>query len=72
MAGDKKTTLETLQLKYNKALAAHEACLRRLADARVRGSTPSHALIAAEAIAHSALNAARAQLLAAMLDPAFD
>jgi hypothetical protein len=65
MAGQ-EATLQTLRLKYNAALAAHQGCTRALTEAMMAGTTPDKALVESEAKAREALNLARERLLAAM------
>jgi hypothetical protein len=65
MAGH-DATLQTLRLKYNAALAAHQGCTRALTEAMMAGTTPDKALVESEAKAREALNLARERLLAAM------
>jgi hypothetical protein len=62
-------TLQALRLKYNAALAAHSGCLRALTDATIAGATtPSAALLEAEAKARQELDRARDGLLAALTE----
>ena len=65
MAGH-EATLQTLRLKYNAALAAHQGCTRALTEAMMAGAGPDKALVESEAKAREALNLARERLLAAM------
>ena len=68
MAGRKDATLQTLRLKYNAALAAHQGCMRALTEALMAGASPTETLVASEAKARETLNAARERLLAAMTE----
>jgi hypothetical protein len=58
--------LQTLRLKYNAAVTAHQGCMRALTEASMAGAGPSHALVESEAKARQELERAREQLLAAM------
>ena len=60
------STIQSLRLQYNAALAGYRACARRHMDARIQGLTPSLELLAeAETKARLELEAARTKLLAA-------
>jgi hypothetical protein len=61
------TTVQSLRLKYNAALAAHQGCLRALMDATMAGTDPA-ALVDNEARARLELDRVRDQLLAAMTE----
>jgi len=62
-----ETQLEQLRDEYDKALVAHDACLRALTDGRLRGADTLPALVETEACAHEILVAARDRLLAVMV-----
>lgn len=68
MTRAKDAKLQTLRLKYNAALAAHQGCARALTEAMMAGTSPAAALIESEAHAREALNQARERLLAAMTE----
>jgi hypothetical protein len=68
MTRRKDATLQTLRLKYNAALAAHQGCTRALTEALMAGTSPTDSLVASEAKARETLNIAREQLLAAMTE----
>ncbi len=61
-------TLQSLRLKYNAALAAHQGCLRALREAGMAGTTPPAALADNEARARLELEQVRDRLLAAMTE----
>ena len=67
MRSAKDATLQSLRLKYNAALAAHQGCVRALMDASVAG-TPPAALVENEARARLELDRVRDGLLAAMTE----
>jgi len=61
-----ETVLQELRMRYNAAYAAYQACVRAVSEAAMSGSLASPALLEREAQALSALNKARATLMAAM------
>jgi hypothetical protein len=68
MTGVKDSTLQALRLRYNAALAAHQGCIRALAEAGRSGALPSSRALQAEAKARHELERARAALLTAMTE----
>jgi hypothetical protein len=60
--------LRALRMKYKVAFAAHEACVQTLTEARLGGAPPSPELLRREAETLQAVNHARDQLIAAMLE----
>jgi hypothetical protein len=68
MKGQTDATLQSLRLKYNAALAAHQGCLRELIDASMAWETPPAALVEKEARARLELDRVRDGLLAAMTE----
>ena len=61
------TTLQSLRLKYNAALAAHQGTLRALMEATMAGKPPA-AVVDNEARARLELARVRDRLLAAMTE----
>jgi hypothetical protein len=60
------TTVQSLRLKYNAAVAAHQSCAQALAEAGLAGNVPTEGLVEKEARARAELDRARQQLHAAM------
>jgi hypothetical protein len=58
--------VQALRLKYNAALAAHQACARALMEAALAGISPSGSAVEKEVEARAELDRAREALYAAM------
>jgi hypothetical protein len=58
--------IQSLRMQYNAALTAHKSSERALLDARMMGTTPSIAMVEAEAKTRASLEEVRGKLLAAM------
>ena len=67
MPADTRAALQTLRMRYNVVLTAHQNCVRALTEANMSGA-PTAELVANEAKARQALAETRATLLAAMAD----
>ncbi len=69
MPPDTRAALQTLRMRYNVALTAHQNCLRALTEANMSGA-PTSELAANEAKARQALVETRAALLVAIAESA--
>ena len=65
MPADTRAALQTLRMRYNVVLTAHQNCLRALTEANMSGA-PTAELVAKEAQARETLAETRAALLAAI------
>lgn len=68
MTDGSDATLQSLRLKYNAALAAHQGRMRALTEASMAGTAPSRELVEAEVRARRELDRARERLLAGMTE----
>src|SRR5687768_1015237 len=68
MQGQNDATLQSLRLKYNAAVAAHQGCVRALMEASKAGGMPPSTLVENEVRARRELDRVRDGLLAAMTE----